>query len=96
MTADLLSHDDGPVEETLPVDLAVPDPIPEEGINAAVDLMRATSGDEAAAWGLFCRRGDKDYSYTDCVSFVMMRRLGIARAAACDDDFRREGFDVVP
>lgn len=61
-----------------------------------VDLARATAGDEVAAWDLFRRRGDKDYSFTDCVSFVMMRRLGIGCAAACDEDFRREGFSVLP
>ena len=61
-----------------------------------VDFVRATAPDEASAWKLFRRRDDKDYSFTDCVSFVLMRRLGIDRAAALDDDFRREGFAVLP
>ncbi len=61
-----------------------------------VDLARATDDDERAAWELFRRRKDKKYSFTDCVSFVLMKRLGIRRAAAFDDDFRREGFAVVP
>ncbi len=63
---------------------------------ATADLVRATATDEAAAWDLFRERTDKGYSFTDCVSFVMMRRLGIDRAAACDEDFRREGFTVLP
>ena len=61
-----------------------------------VDYVRVTSGDESAAWQLFRQRVDKDYSFTDCTSFVLMRRLRIDRAAALDDDFRREGFEVVP
>lgn len=61
-----------------------------------VDLARATAADEAAAWKLFLQRADQRYSFTDCVSFVIMKRLEIRRAAALDEDFRREGFEVVP
>lgn len=61
-----------------------------------VDMVRVRPADEHAAWQLFKDRGDKDYSFTDCTSFVIMRRLGLSRAAALDDDFRREGFDVIP
>ena len=61
-----------------------------------VDQVRVTPDDERSAWALFLAREDKDYSFTDCTSFVLMRRLNIRRVAATDDDFRREGFDVVP
>jgi predicted nucleic acid-binding protein len=61
-----------------------------------VDLARATADDEAAAWKLFLARADKRYSFTDCVSFAIMKRLDIRRAVALDEDFLREGFDVVP
>lgn len=61
-----------------------------------VDLVRGEPADETAAWKLFARRPDKTYSFTDCLSFVMMRRLGLNRAIALDDDFRREGFEVLP
>jgi predicted nucleic acid-binding protein len=60
-----------------------------------VDLIRVTPQDEAAAWRLFRSRRDKGYSFTDCTSFVMMRRLRIATAAALDDDFRQEGFELL-
>ncbi len=60
------------------------------------DVARASAEDESAAWDLFSRRADQSYSFTDCVSFVMMRRLGIEQVAACDEDFRREGFTVLP
>ncbi len=57
-----------------------------------VDLIRVTAEDERNAWDLFLRRADKGYSFTDCTSFVLMRRLGLERAASTDDDFRNEGF----
>ena len=62
----------------------------------AVDLVHVTPADERAAWELFLDRPDKAYSFTDCTSFALMRRLGIDEAAALDDDFRREGFTVRP
>ncbi|MBN1240254.1 MAG: PIN domain-containing protein [Gammaproteobacteria bacterium] len=61
-----------------------------------VDTMRLTPEDERAAWQLFCGRGDQRYSFTDCTSFVLMRRMGINTAIALDDDFRVEGFELVP
>ncbi len=61
-----------------------------------VDLIRTTPQDEAAAWEIFGARSDKRYSFTDCTSFAMMRRLGIKTAAALDDDFSREGFETLP
>jgi len=39
--------------------------------------------------------GRRDVSFVDRVSFELMRRLGIRRAFAFDDDFEREGFDPV-
>ena len=61
-----------------------------------IDLVRVSAQDEGSAWDLFRDRADKHYSFTDCVSFVLMRRLNLTRAAALDDDFAREGFVVVP
>jgi uncharacterized protein len=61
-----------------------------------VDLVRVTPDDEQVAWRLFLSRPDRTYSFTDCTSFVMIRRLGIKRVASLDDDFRQEGFDVIP
>lgn len=51
--------------------------------------------DEKEAWGFFQARKDKDYSFTDCVSFTVMRRLKISKCMACDDHFKQEGFEGV-
>lgn len=61
-----------------------------------VDLFRVSASDEQAAWELFLAREDKTYSFTDCTSFVLMRRLAVPRAAALDGHFRQEGFETVP
>jgi len=61
-----------------------------------IDLVRLTPEDEQAAWSLFKERSDKQYSFTDCTSFVIMRRHGLATALALDEDFAHEGFEVLP
>jgi predicted nucleic acid-binding protein len=63
---------------------------------AVVALLRVTPEDEQSAWALFLARPDKTYSYTDCTSFVLMRRLRVQRAIALDTDFQREGFLLLP
>ena len=45
-----------------------------------------------AAWVLFKRYGDKDFSFTDCTSFVLMRELRLAEALAFDGHFTQAGF----
>lgn len=40
--------------------------------------------------------GPRTVSLVDRVSFAWMRRAGIDRALAFDDDFSREGFTLVP
>jgi hypothetical protein len=63
---------------------------------AVVELMSIAPADERAAWSLFEKRADKAYSFTDCTSFVLMRREKIATAVALDDHFSQEGFVVLP
>ncbi len=59
-----------------------------------VEYISITKSDELAAWRLFCFRGDKQYSFTDCTSFVVMKRLNITIALAIDEHFRQEGFGL--
>lgn len=61
-----------------------------------IDLIRLTPEDAQAGWRLFCKRADQRYSFTDCTSFELMRRLRIPTALALDDDFRTEGFQILP
>jgi len=61
-----------------------------------VDLVRVSVEHEHAAWSVFCDRSDHRFSFTDCTSFIVMRRLGLSTALALDDDFVTEGFGLVP
>lgn len=40
----------------------------------------------------FGRRLDKDWSLTDCISFVIMQELNITEALSCDHHFEQAGF----
>jgi predicted nucleic acid-binding protein len=57
-------------------------------------VIRVRRNDERNAWELFVDRSDKTYSFTDCTSFIIMRRLGIDKSLAIDPHFQREGFQV--
>lgn len=48
------------------------------------------------AWDYFQKHKDKRYSLTDCVSFVLMKRLGIAAALTFDKHFAQAGFSKLP
>ena len=61
--------------------------------------LRIESIDEARgerARALFFRYRDKDFSFTDCCSFVLMQELRILRVLTLDHHFRQMGFEVVP
>lgn len=45
-----------------------------------------------AAATLFRRHADKEWSFTDCVSFALMRELRIREAFTTDHHFRQAGF----
>jgi predicted nucleic acid-binding protein len=55
-------------------------------------LHWVSPNDVKAAWQVFVSFTDKRWSFTDCVSYVVMKRLGISEAFALDDDFRQFGF----
>ena len=48
------------------------------------------------ARAIFFRYRDKDFSFTDCTSFAIMRELRLRAALTTDRHFRQAGFDLVP
>jgi predicted nucleic acid-binding protein len=56
-----------------------------------------TPADVNAAWTVFSTHRDKGWSFTDCVSRVVMERLSLSTAASFDVHFRQFGtVAVVP
>lgn len=58
-------------------------------------VYRVTEDDEQAAFDYFAKHRDKDYSFVDCASFVVMERHGISEAFAVDSDFTHR-FTALP
>ena len=57
-------------------------------------IYRVTSEDDVNAWSWFSKDWSK-LSFTDCVSFAVMKRLEIARVATFDKHFTQAGFTIV-
>lgn len=47
-------------------------------------------------WEYFKQHQDKTFSLTDCISFVLMKRLGIVEALTFDKHFVQAGFTKLP
>jgi predicted nucleic acid-binding protein len=45
---------------------------------------------------LFFQYRDKDFSFTDCTSFVIMRELRLTHVMSTDRHFRQMGFQLLP
>ena len=44
---------------------------------------------------LYARRPDKEWSLTDCVSFVVMKERGVTEALTADHHFEQAGFTIL-
>ena len=60
-----------------------------------VHVVRRDEVLEEAALNVYERLDDARLSFTDCVSFAVMRALEISAAFAFDSDFERGGFQLV-
>jgi predicted nucleic acid-binding protein len=60
-----------------------------------IEKIWVTPDDEKRAWELFVSRNDKSYSFTDCTSFIVMRRIKIKNCLTLDGHFRQEGFEEI-
>ena len=58
-----------------------------------IKITRVTVTDEAKAWEWFLLDWS-DLSFTDCISFTMMKRLDITCVATFDQHFQRAGFEI--
>jgi hypothetical protein len=60
--------------------------------SSALEILRPDSPAELAALDWFEKFADQKVSFTDCVSFALMREAGIQTAFAFDSHFERAGF----
>jgi len=57
-------------------------------------VVRITEQDEVAAWNIFKKYGDKEFSFVDCISFAFMKKNKIKKAFAFDKHFKQFGFEL--
>jgi uncharacterized protein len=62
----------------------------------SVRLIHVDEGLFYEGWTYLQRHQDTDDSFTDCISFVVMQRLGISTAFAFDQHFVQAGFTKAP
>ena len=58
-----------------------------------IKVIRVKMNDEVGAWKWFTKDWSK-LSFTDCVSFAQMKRLGIKRVFGFDKHFEKAGFEL--
>jgi predicted nucleic acid-binding protein len=63
--------------------------------SGTVDVLLITPSVFEEAWDFYKARTDKDWSLTDCTSFVVMKSRGIERAFTADRHFEQAGFTVL-
>ena len=59
-----------------------------------IEVLRSTESDEIEALRWFRKFADQKVSFTDCISFALMKRLGIGAAFTFDEHFSRAGFQI--
>ena len=60
-----------------------------------IEVIPASSELFEAGLQLHVQRPDKEWSLTDCTSFVVMQRRGITRALAFDHHVEQAGFEAL-
>lgn len=61
-----------------------------------IELLSIDNEVWRAAWEMFQSYDDKQWAFTDCTSFVLMRKQNLHRAFAFDQHFEQAGFQLWP
>lgn len=64
--------------------------------NDRIEVARVDDDIWEAAWAMFQAYEDKEWSFTDCTSFVLMQRRQLYRAFSFDHHFEQAGFQLWP
>jgi len=60
-----------------------------------IEIVERTPELYREAFELFEQRPDKEWSLTDCLSFVVMRQRGLTEALTSDEHFEQAGFKAL-
>ena len=93
---------------TVPVVIEIGNSLARQSFRAAaVSLIRSLHADSNVtihpigqslynqAFTLFSDREDKDWGFTDCISFVLMESQGLTKALTADHHFVQAGFEAL-
>ena len=61
-----------------------------------IEVVQVDETLQKEAWEIFEQYRDKDFSFTDCTSFVVMKRGKILIAFTFDRHFQQYGFQTLP
>ncbi len=65
--------------------------------HTAAQVYRVTHQQELTAWEIFKQYNqDKYWSFTDCISFVVMKSLRLKQVFTFDQHFSQMGFELLP
>lgn len=63
--------------------------------SSTTDIVPLTEDLHRQAFDLYRQRLDKEWSLTDCLSFVVMRQRGLTEALTSDEHFEQMGFKAL-
>jgi predicted nucleic acid-binding protein len=64
--------------------------------SSVITVLRPENKDEIAAVKLFEKYADNEVSYTDCISFILMKEQRITRVFSFDRHYKTAGFVLLP
>jgi uncharacterized protein len=64
--------------------------------STGIDLVEINKKLFDQGWQYFQKHRDKSYSFTDCLSFILMQNRGITSALTLDNHFCQAGFETLP
>ncbi len=76
-----------------PLALALMNKVREAKQLGVLEIIHADKKLIEQGWELFRNRMDKEWSLTDCVTFVLMKNRGMTKAVTSDHHFEQAGFE---
>ncbi|MEK6590969.1 MAG: PIN domain-containing protein [Nitrospinota bacterium] len=61
-----------------------------------VEMVHISKEDFEKGWEMFLKYQDKYFSFTDCLSFLVMEQRNIKKALTFDEHFSQKGFCMIP